>query len=247
MKSARRASLRSWSRKGWGFKSLPPQIIFLIVFSVCLTLQAGEESASEAIAPVYEQLLGHKTIQLWNELIQKNKIRQEESFSLVDWEGGKIASRVLMLMERKKGAPLHWDKRSCPPCDVSRGIIFLNADDSRGSEKKLKDAAQFLRRFDAGFLIVFHEKRGELLGRFFAEEGLGIIEEMRESELEFLKDPSGRQAVDLSDEKVVEPVYERLVHGGLNPVQAWPLAEEAMRRFRSSDRRILVVGQSENS
>lgn len=212
-------------------------LVVLFVLSACSTLRAGEESASETISPVYEQMVGRKAALLQSELIRKNKIRQEEPFYLIDWAHGKLASRMSS----------DWSVRSCPPCEVKQGIIFFDA--ATGDRKALGHAARFLKQMDAGFLMVFHAEadQSKPWSQVFTEEGLKVVEDIRESELEFLKNASGRQAIDLSDPKVIQPIYERLVHGGLNPVQAWPLAEEAIRHFRSSNSRILIAGRPENS
>jgi len=128
-------------------------------------------------------------------------------------------------------------------------ISFVFMDASTTKEQKLRSTARTFHRTKDGFLIVTHvspetaeSRRAALMG-----DGLKIIEDIRESELEFLKDASGRQVVDLSDPKVIGQVYERLVYEGIHPVQAWPLAEEAVRRFRTSNDRILIAGRPENS
>jgi hypothetical protein len=82
--------------------------------------------------------------------------------------------------------------------------------------------------------LAFHSDRVQLeaiAGQF----GFSLSEAVPVPELEFAKDESGRQIVNLDDPKYEYQIYERLVREGLNPVEAHPYARQAIEHLRQMD------------
>ncbi|OGW90099.1 MAG: hypothetical protein A3A73_01005 [Omnitrophica bacterium RIFCSPLOWO2_01_FULL_50_24] len=70
---------------------------------------------------------------------------------------------------------------------------------------------------------------------------LTIHATITEPELEYVKDKTGRQLLNLDWSAPRERIYERYVYEGMNPVYAWPEVDQAIQKFRSSDKIAAVV------
>ena len=130
-----------------------------------------------------------------------------------------------------------------------RGVILMEWAGAAESQKMdLKRAASFLSdaRHD-GFLMVFSggPLEPEFLESNLHEPSFNVHAVMGARELEFVKDESGRQAIDLDLPQYRYRIFERLVREGMNPVAAHPAAEQAVQDFRVSyGPKIFIVGKS---
>jgi hypothetical protein len=210
-------------------------LLFIIGLSI---LTPGRVNAYDAspkthlISPVYEEMLANQIHRLNRQLRGGEAIFHVRSWGEADIEGWRFA-------HEEDGGPFE-------------GIVLVDA--TREAVNPIIDlgviveAGQFLaKQGNDGFLLIVANAsfEREALEEPLLKEGLLILDQFPEWELEYVKDNSGRQVIDLDSAQAIERVYERLVREGMNPVGAWPKAVDLATEFRTrDDRTILVVGRT---
>lgn len=206
------------------------------------------DEISEAISPLYEDMLVNKVLSLRSRMLDEKALQKDTPFFIVDWTAGgeKMGVRLRMAVEKKRAKVSSLHYVSCPPCDAQTGVIVVEMADLHvitGLEEAVRFLAQPGR---SGFLmaIVPGGFQPSTLEPLLKESGLQIEDVFAEPDIEFVHNQAGRQIIHLDDSDVLSPVYQRLVYEGMNPVTAWPAAQRAAQVFRASNRKVLVLKRS---
>ncbi|OGX04883.1 MAG: hypothetical protein A3G87_04500 [Omnitrophica bacterium RIFCSPLOWO2_12_FULL_50_11] len=234
----------------------PVQHSLLFGFSVYLSfLQSisAETSSFHELSPVYEEMLGNQVDQLRRELARNGFVDEREAFWVAGWdrESRVLAFGVTRSLSQKRATFKNWRFAEALPARDFRGVIFFmfnTAQMTEESKAEMKEAIRFMANGQhVGFLMIIAPKEFDhsLLETMIGASGLRISDVIPERELEFVKDASGRQIINLDGDRFRLKVYERLVREGMNPVYAMPASGEAIHRFRTDGNgTILVVERS---
>lgn len=229
---------------------------FLLVIGVFVFLNAKYVTARTpyGISPAYEGMLAHQVFLFWNSLVQEKMLEHGEPFFIVGW-GKKehtLANRITSSLKEHHEKAAAWryldfkNWRQSRNHSLFRGVILIGLDTAKN--KDLREAASYIGRPEnEGFLLVFAtEPIGRVwLESIFERAGLKIWTIIAQPELEFMKDESGRQVIDLDLPDYRNMIYERFVREGMNPVNAYPATDQAIQNFRKSRAsKILIVGKN---
>lgn len=234
-------------------KFLSQAVLFCCVFLVAFRVYGvGEKySAPNSISPVYEEMLAHQVFVRWKESVQKDKPKPAPFF-VVGWgeKENVLANGVAASLKRYHREAADWQYMPFRDWEKNRnrasfnGVILIGLDTAKN--KGLRNAASYIGRPEnKGFLIVFAtEPIGRVwLESIFEKADLEIQAIISLPELEFVKDEKGRQVVDLDLPNYRNMIYEQLVREGMNPVNAFPAADQAIQSFRKSRAsKILIAG-----
>jgi hypothetical protein len=199
------------------------------------------------ISPLYEEMLGNQIVSLRRELVDQKIIRAGEPFSVSSWNEDEqaLACHIAAYLQASQNETGAWQCVPVSSDQAHRVVILMESDFSDSTLlKEFAQAVQFLsREGNAGFLIVILRPplKFDSLNSIVVRSGLAIHTLMKESEIEFLKDGSGRQRISLDFPEPRRRIYERLVREGMNPVSAEGARDQAIRDFRASEAHILMV------
>lgn len=235
---------RTWSRSR-----------ILIFPLLILTSQwvSADVSSFHELSPVYEEMLANQVDQLRRELVQYGQIDKSEPFWVAGWDraSGVIALEVIQSLLKRKFKFKNWRYADVLPSNDFHGVVLFSLSAPQSSEELMAEIEAAIRftgnEPHVGFLVIFvpNDIARKPLEVLIQQCGSRIRYAIPERELEFVKDASGRQIVHLDDDRFRLKIYARFVQKGMNPVLAMPASVEAIRRFRTSENRtILVVERS---
>jgi hypothetical protein len=226
----------------------------------------AEDQAVHPIAPIYDQMLFNLVEAHRRDLLIEGDLHERDLFYVVHHpeDTSDLASGVFrgaVILSLRDSGPnqvdvispeRHPERHRKDAASVSEGSPLLRdplAPQDDGSYEDIVHSAKLIsKKGNAGFLVIFTNSKLDrgVVEVLVHDEGLEVLRELEEADLEYVQDVEGRQTLNLDFTVVQEQIYERLVREeGLNPILAWPKALEAIENFRKDRRRtILVVGKA---
>ncbi len=225
-------------------KSIANQIhilFFLLAILITPINWTNHLAFAHPISPVYEEMVAREIAAIWPNIFAPKNSRNHSTLSVTGWtEADKVfAAQVAGYLEAWPHGRSRWKFADETHEGKFQGI-FLITDWTRS----LAQSSAFVVRYgDPGFLIVSPKSAQDYVDvvNLIEKQGLSILAQIPERDLEFIKDSKGRQVFDLDSERNLKPIYEQMVFMGGNPTQAWPSVEKIVQEFRSNKESIILI------
>jgi len=226
-------------------------ILFCVAISVSVTIphsafgESGENAqtgkAYELVTPLFGRMLANYVFENEKDLIVLGV--NKTHVTLVVWadDDGSCAYDFLSYVQARAKSSAAWKKfqsrlriltLSADPKKVElsreKGKVFLNFSAEQASLEDL-----FSKAKAASAEVVIAVGSEAQLDPLAKRSEVTLLTRMSAWELEFVKDHTGRQILNLDQPELHELMVTRLVERGMNPVAARPRVPEQVEAFRS--------------